>query len=278
MKTPITDHCLIEILPTAPTGWREHDYVPVSRSKMGLARQSDGAAPREGMLRLSRYSSDGEEPAIQVPAVTGSCVETLPDGGWLVVASRASRGEANGRIYGQDGALLRSFPVGDAVQQVACTAKSILWVGYFDQHTRRSALAAYDTAGAYRFDVITGGYLLDCYALTVSGEEAWACTYPDFPIVRTGLDGVEEWTNEIRGASAIAVFRQYVLLAGGYGSDRDRLAILQLVAGRAEVIAEDRLPILLRPDAIARGLGDTLHIVSENRWHRLEISRIVGRL
>lgn len=269
---------LIDTLPPAPSGWRECGYIPLSRSAIVLTRQCEktGAEPQ---LRLSRYSAGEEETPIMVPGEPWDCVESLPDGQWLVVTRRARKGEANARIYDREGNLLRNFPIGDAVLQIACTPAGILWVGYFDEHQRASGLAAFDLDGVHQTDVspVSDPWILDCYALTTSGEDVWACTYTDFPIIRAGPAGDRIWANQVRGAKAIAVFRDHILLAGGYESSghSDRLVLLRLEDSRTKVVAKGRESILARPGTFFQGRGGALHVVSEGQWRRLEVSRLL---
>ena len=42
------------------------------------------------------------------------------------------------------------------------------------------------------------------------------------------------WHNDVKGASALAVAGSRIALFGGYGADRDRLAVAELDADRAE--------------------------------------------
>ena len=85
---------------------------------------------------------------------------------------------------------------------------------------------------------------------------------------------VTGWHNEIRGASALAVAGSRVALFGGYGPDRDRLALAELRADRAGPAGEYRVVL---PDgepfpegAQMIGRGSRLHFFTGTSWYRLD--------
>jgi len=107
--------------------------------------------------------------------------------------SARSRGEPNGRVLTADGALLHRLNLGDGIEHVAIDALDRIWFGWFDegmfgnQNWRVSGhewppssngVACFDPDGAvmqlpeWPADA---GIIADCYALNVSGSEAWAC-------------------------------------------------------------------------------------------------------
>lgn len=57
--------------------------------------------------------------------------------------------------------------------------------------------------------------IVDCYALNVSGEAAWACYYSSFTIVRAHGQQLEGWHNDVRGATALITDGRRLALIGG---------------------------------------------------------------
>ncbi|MFJ3927710.1 hypothetical protein [Streptomyces sp. NPDC090022] len=157
-------------------------------------------------------------------------LDRLPDGGFVVAASRTRRhDDANQvQIFDALGRETSSFSVGDAIEHLLVDESGHIWVGHFDENPvgirRWSATGrlAWTSDGA----AIPG--LFDCYALNVSGTAAWACPYTDFPLVEIRPDRTDRpvrvWANRVRGSHAVAVHGERVAFYGGYGEEPHRLA------------------------------------------------------
>lgn len=177
----------------------------------------------------------------------------------------------NAFSFDPDGARVGAFVLDDAIGQVACTPGGMIWVGYFDERMNESALVAFDLEGRRVRAVHIDPYVLDCYALSVTGEEAWACTYPDFPIVRDAAGQATFWENDVCGAQAIAAKGNHVILSGGYQADRDRVTLLSLGDGRADLVSEFRWPAIVDRSVFVRGRDGVLHAVADGRWWRIAV-------
>ena len=71
---------------------------------------------------------------------------------------------------------------------------------------------------------------------------AWDCYYSAFPVVRIDGGRVSGWRDPVHGADALVVGDgDQILLAGGFGPERDRLVEARLTGGELEVIKESRL-------------------------------------
>ncbi|SNB78122.1 hypothetical protein SAMN02745831_01425 [Streptomyces sp. PgraA7] len=108
-------------------------------------------------------------------------LDRLPDGGFVVAASRARRYEdANQvQVFGAHGREILSFSVGDAIEHLLVDEAGQIWVGHFDENPigiRRWSATGRPT---WMSDDAHIPGLFDCYALNVSGTAAWACPYDD---------------------------------------------------------------------------------------------------
>jgi len=240
-----------------------------------------------GLARLSRFDGTIEGEATEVPLVTVPALGRFADDRWLVVATRAAPGEANGFLYTPTGISTGAAALGDGVSHVCCAPDGTIWVGYFDEGIycdqnddnswAKSAAGianlAPDGTLLWSFNASQTGNLLidDCYAMTLSGNTLWACCYSDFPIVRIQAGTISRWSNTVGGARALAVDSNYILLAGGYGEDRNKLTLLRLEDGEAHLIGELRSE-LLSTATFAQGQADTLHIVGQGRWARVTVA------
>ncbi|WP_223279953.1 hypothetical protein [Streptomyces sp. SDr-06] len=120
--------------------------------------------------------------------------------------------------------------------------------------------------------------LFDCYALNVSGTTAWACPYTDFPFVEIRPDRhVRVWSNQVRGAKAVAVHGERVAFCGGYGEELDRLAHGELTETSVEptdvgllTLPDCRLPGPRR----AVGRGSRIYVQAEpfTAWGVFDLS------
>ncbi|QUD88948.1 hypothetical protein [Phenylobacterium montanum] len=266
-------------LPDPPQGWFECRHALLSDGSLALIRVNRDFGRDRGSfnwrtsrLRLSSFSYGVESPAIEVDGCIWPNVCRLSDGSWLVAAARAREGEANARLFDQFGAALGAFAMGDGLEHVICTAKGATWVGYFDESERAARLLALDAHGDRTWALTGEPYVLDCYALSVTGETAWACTYPDFPILRIENGKLSSWANvEIAGARAIVAKGDHVILAGGYEPDKSRVALLKLGARTAQLVASIEWPAIAEPSAFVGGRDGVLHVVVGGRWRQLAI-------
>lgn len=226
-------------------------------------------------------------------------IDRFDDGRWLVVGARTFDGP-NARLLAADGSLTRRFMLGDGIEHAVVDQSNRIWVGWFDEGVfgnsewrvpgeewapSSSGLACFTDDGALlalpSWPIDLEG-IADCYALNVIGDGSWSCPYVDFPLVHS-IPGepVRWWRNEVAGSRAIAVEGPHVLLAGGYGGQANRLALVLLDGvGRGEAareIASWSLP--LRPRAAANewepvwehptllvGRGDVIHLIDGDVW------------
>jgi hypothetical protein len=241
--------------------------------------------------------------------------DRLPDGRWLFAGSRCSVNETNAKLFEADGMLIQRFCLGDGIEHLQCAPDATLWVGYFDEGVYGNhgwgwqggpepighpGLVRFATDGhiVWSYDVSAPGVpvISDCYALNV-GNDVWACTYSNFPILRFDEDGQRTWTNTVGGAKAIAIEGDNIVLFGGYraldafktdvaefsgsGEARDRLALLRLGEAEANLVEEFDLNFGGVGDAAAAlvgGRGNQLHFVADDMWFRLSVAEIVDAI
>lgn len=292
-------------VPPLPEGWYVQGFSVLAGARLALvgananlraAFQSDRAQKTVGeALRLAGQASgkvwvfqddqliDGIEFPLLEPFPR---VDQFPDGRWLVVNAR-SGGQGNARVFALDGNEERRIELGDGIERIKIDDQQRVWVGWFDEGVfgndnwrlpgRKWApsthgIAAFDDQGALLTHA-TLESIADCYALNVFGNEAWACTYTDFPIWQM-LDGRERvWPTNLRGTKAIAVSYPHVLAAGGYQDDANRVVLLRLEKRAVHVLGEWRLPFEADyPVTMIDGRGDELHVVQDQHWHRWRVA------
>ncbi|MGW8726333.1 hypothetical protein ACWGNF_09980 [Streptomyces sp. NPDC055808] len=164
-------------------------------------------------------------------------LDRLPDGGFVVAASRARRYEDADQVQVFDalGREASSFSVGDAIEHLLVDEAGHIWVGHFDENP--AGIRRWSPTGHiyWTSDGASIPGLFDCYALNVSGTTAWACTYTDFPLVEIRPDRpVRVWPNQVRGAKALAIHGERVAFYGGYGEEVDRLTRGELTEASVE--------------------------------------------
>jgi hypothetical protein len=246
--------------------------------------------PQPKRVRLSTFDGTMESKAIEVPVEFVPVFSRLADGRWLV-AEAWDEGEKNTRLYTPDGAPDGAFSMGEGILYIRCAPDATIWVGYFDEGVfagpndggtwpiSSSGIAQFSPDGnvlwEFNSEACPNLSIADCYALTLDGDTPWSCPYADFPIVRVERGRIRYWENVVTGASALAIDGDHVLLAGGYGDNANRIALLRLGANQAEPLGELHVPLLSRGAAgLVQGNGMTLHIVAEGRWTRLDVSRV----
>ena len=149
---------------------------------------------------------------------------------FLLVCSRCFFDEEpsikNAVIAKNDGKLVRRFCIGDAIQGCVVRNNLSIVVSYFDE----GIYGEYDYNGLALFSH-TGELVWknsecpidDCYAIFLDEcDELWFYYYSDFKLAHTSFDAVSEYSSEIKGSSAFAVFpsKTKFLFRGGYGNEQ----------------------------------------------------------
>ena len=210
-------------------------------------------------------------------------LDRLPDGGFVVAASRARRYEDADQVQVFDalGRETLSFSVGDAIEHLLVDETGHIWVGHFDENP--VGIRCWSAAGRiyWTSDGASIPGLFDCYALNVSGTTAWACPYTDFPLVEIRPDRthrpVRVWANRVQGAKAVAVHGERVAFYGGYGEERDRLARGELTETSVEPTDVGLLTLPEGPLPGRRrvvGRGSRIYVQAEpfTAWGVLDLS------
>ncbi|SOE07794.1 hypothetical protein [Streptomyces sp. Ag109_G2-15] len=277
-----------------PRGYRDRHIVHSSVDAFGRAH----------WLLTERDPEDqGTDPydALVVTVEDGACqetylhtvlpwrprVEALPDGGFVLAASRADKDdEQQVQVFDALGRATGTFRVGDGIKHLLADRAGDLWLGYFDEGIYGDALSA---SGLRRWS-ITGeplwsyspvpgaGWISDCYTLNVAGRTAWACPYTDFPLLEVGEDQVVRVRqNPVRGASGLAVLGEQAVFFSGYGDEHDRIVDCRLTETCVEPVAESRL---VRPDGgrlgrrriVSRGSRLYVQVEPLAEWFLLDLA------
>ncbi len=232
-------------------------------------------------------------------------IDRFADGRWLVVD--ALSGQVNARVLSPDGAVRDRFRLGFGIDHLMIDDDDRIWVGWGDQSIFRNsdwrvpgqqnakaadAVACFTDGGTPFFLPAwpdEGAAVVDPYALSVDGAGAWSCPYmhaiEDFPLVRfMPGESTRWWRHPLKGATAIARHGHHILLAGRYGEDANRLALLALDGeghgDQATVVACWAMPFHRPPPeqphswnepTLLAGRGDTIHLVQDRNWYRWRV-------
>jgi hypothetical protein len=216
-----------------------------------------------------------------------SRLDALPDGGFVLAASRSRRGDDQVRVLDSRGRPSRTFRVGDGIEDLLVDHAGDVWVGYFDEGVYGDALSSpglrrWSATGeplwAYRplpgFDAIS-----DCYALNVAAETVWACPYTRFPLLEIRADGgLRARGNPVQGAKGLVVEGDRVVFFSPYGDDWNVLVDCRLSEDAVRPVGYGRL---VRPDGADLGRrrrrvvcrGSRLYVQQKpwTRWAVLDV-------
>lgn len=218
-------------------------------------------------------------------------VQTFPDGSVLLVSSRcrysADGPELNASVYSPKGKLASQFCLGDGINHVLVTASGEIWVGYFDEGVFGNfgwkepmgafGLNCFDATGKmlWSYEPPDGfDSIADCYAMTLAGEDLWACYYTDFPVTRVDKSKkVTCWRNDSCVAEVLATNGRSVLLYGGYGDNRHDcfLSTLDESGSIGEPVKQELLLAEGLDHASIYAHGANLHAIVDSRWYTLSI-------
>ncbi|MFC7220663.1 hypothetical protein ACFQLX_21240 [Streptomyces polyrhachis] len=268
----------------------------------GFATFPDARSARPVAARVStHFPKAGESTAIKELSLAHADVQPLPDGRVLVVGARCrwrpEGPDRNAIIYDADGTVRAEATLGDGIEHLLTTRSGQVWVGYFDEGIFGNygwggpGPAGIGSSGLVRFSSDLeptytfpsdgnepSGFISDCYALNVDGEDAWTSYYTDFPIVRVRDEAVAGWRNPVRGAKALAVDGTRVALFGGYGEACARLVVGELESEDFQPECEYRVVLpdgkTLPPKTQVIGRGFDLHFLTGDDWYRLDLEQI----
>ncbi|MFG2000986.1 hypothetical protein ACGFNU_17745 [Spirillospora sp. NPDC048911] len=197
----------------------------------------------------------------------------------------------NATIFDADGSPTSAFHVGDAIEVLQTDQRENIWIGYFDEssvwtpapaHVRhrpqyRGKRTKIRLPGLIRWSVNgmpawSAGddpvklSWMDCYALNVGADRAWACPYTNFPLVTIDDTGVRTINrNSVRGARGLAVTDDEVVFINSYqDTDFDGVTIVRCDRADGVVDMAERR-VLTLPDG---SQPTRLHRVT-GRDHRL---------
>jgi hypothetical protein len=231
-------------------------------------------------------------------------VQPLPGGRILVVGARcrwrATGPDRNAVVYDSEGQVVTEQTLGDGIEHVLTTPIGRIWVGYFDEGVYGnygwgdlSSPAPIGACGLVRFSTelqleweypvdSRWGSISDCYALNVDGEDAWACYYTGFPVVRIDDGSVAGWRNPVaRGARALLASDAHAAFVGGYGPDADSLVVCRRADDEVLKVGEYRLELPddapVPPSARVVGRGAELHVLTDDAWYRLDLTQLTDR-
>jgi hypothetical protein len=224
-------------------------------------------------------------------------IQPLPNGDVLLVGARChyrdGDPEQNATVFCQSGNVQRQFVLGDGIQDAQTTLDGKIWVSFFDegvfgnygwdQPMGASGLICVDSAGHIEWEFKPPedcDSICDCYAMNVAEEMVWACYYTAFPLV--GVDSgrqVRAWSNEVRGASALAVDGRRALLWGGYGKKKRTSCVVQDIGEKSLVNSREveiSLPLGLElMGATVVGRGSILHAFAGTSWFTFDLRQLV---
>ncbi|VVT03190.1 hypothetical protein [Erythrobacter sp. EC-HK427] len=296
-------------LPHPPFGQEDLAYHVLANGELAILRTASGfhrrlesferllanprakkrKIPRVGTLYLSTFDGHAESAQLELAGLGFTftpLIDRFADGSWLLVDSRCSDDTQNAVRLDNQGSVTGRFHLGDGIAHMACHGRGGIYCGYFDEGiyggwpdasgrwpVASGGITRFDDQGRdlWRFNdhCLPEQDISDCYAMGLQDGALWACYYTNFPIVRIADETVRHWDSPVKGGSAIAVSGNRVLLAGGYGDDADRIALLELRHKDAVVIGTALMSSNARSHI--QGRDGVLHLVDGRRWCRLAV-------
>lgn len=245
------------------------------KSGIGLFQRTRAeAAAQLCLVRMTSMASH----TVELPELDLSFpkVDIFPDGRILIAGPRCEwRGEddfdLNGAIVQSTSRQVTRILLGDGISAMQVDDLSRIWVGYLDEGVfgnfgwgfrvgrptpvGAAGLACFSDAGEkiWEFPKDRSYSIADCYALNVSGADATAFFYTEFPICRisSGFELTFRATN-LAGCHTLAVSDTEALFSGQYRDPPDAAYLGKLSPERLSDIRRLRM---LMPDGSARSGG-----------------------
>jgi hypothetical protein len=287
---PEGDACLLTVAPEDEDIALERETgkggatFPLSRPKSSF--RAKFIRYRDGILQKTEVA--GVEQAFPT-------VQPLMNGKILLVGARCrfrdGDPENNGVVFDRAGKEVRRFVLGDGIEDVQTTKEGMIWVSYFDEGVMgnfgweepigAAGIVCFDAYGKKLWDFKPPknvDIIVDCYAINVTDNSVWACYYTEFPVVRIdSLRRVRAWRNSVRGAKAIAVGDNKVVLWGGYGEERTRCVVQEYSESKDELknleFVDLRFPVGIDVSGVrVTGRGNALHAFVGTQWYSWSMS------
>jgi hypothetical protein len=205
-------------------------------------------------------------------------VDVFPDGRILIAGPRCEwRGkddfDLNGAIVQPTTGEVTRILLGDGISAIQVDDLARIWVGYLDEgvfgnfgwgfgdgptSVGAAGLVCFSDAGekAWEFPKNRSYSIADCYALNVSGADATAFFYTEFPICRISSSFELTFrTTNLAGCHTLAVSDTEALFSGQYRDPPDTAHLGKLSPERLSDIRRLRM---LMPDGSARSGGQLL--------------------
>ncbi|GAA1937505.1 hypothetical protein [Kitasatospora viridis] len=219
----------------------------------------------------------------------------------------------NALVVGDDGAVLRTFHAGDDIQHLLTDLNGTIWIGYGDEAVicarppvsqRRAGATATGPVprmtmplpGLIRWtgagepawyatsDPVGPGSWVDCYALNVGADLAWAYPYTGFPLVEIDAVGVR-WSRRspVRFASGVLVDEGGAAFLAADTRPRgvpghytvtlaeSRQGLLEPVATAPLLLPDGTRPTTAVRRTVCRGNRAWLQFQDRRTWHLLEM-------
>ena len=210
---------------------------------------------------------------------------------YLCIVARCAPEEHNAFLFDAQGQLLRSWHVGDGIEDVQISPNGKIWVSYFDEGVfgdtpmGEQGLVCFNLLGELLFEFIKDcpampkmcDGMADCYALNVaSNRDTWLCYYTNFSLVHLRELTFKEAfppPPEMIGSHAFAVCDWRRLFVGGYHFKQQLFWRDEASKRQLEIEAVDE-----NGDAItwkrAQGRGADLFLCDDAKVHILSLSEV----
>ena len=171
--------------------------------------------------------------------------DVFPDRRVLIAASRCAWGMGdkyllNGLIYDPKTGERTLFLAGDGIESLAINSKSHIFISYYDEGVFGNngwegqgiegpgvgGVTCFDDTGEVLWqhnktaNMEDGSFISDCYALNVSGSDAYYYFYTDFLLAKTNSKfETTLWRTSMSGCHCFAISRDAILFSGQYDDD-----------------------------------------------------------
>ena len=215
---------------------------------------------------------------------------------YILLASARSRYysendfDLNGKVFDQNGNLIREFLLGDGIQHLGVTSDNIIWTGYFDEGVFGNfgwktpvgacGLRAWDKHGntVYKYPNVEDHFICDCYALNVvSDHEIWFYYYTDFLLGRIKNGVIDYFDPKISYTDTFLVYNGCFLFKSG-DKNQDQYYLMEFRKGKSLEIHKEITFIneeneVIHADNIAYR-GHQLLIRSDDKLYLVDLSTL----
>ncbi len=214
--------------------------------------------------------------------------DLFPDGRILLAAGWCANDDLNGLIFNSETREKTKFHAGDGIETICIDDASRIFISYFDEGIfgdgpGMGGITCFNDEGGiiWQFNSTDrkDAYISDCYAMNVTGFDAYIYYYTDFELAKIGPKfETAIWKTDISGCHCFAISDDALLFSSQYGEPENSFHLMK----RLPRGLSNKTPVEVKLDigtfdkqGQTIGRGASIHHINKQGWFRGSIDTLL---